>query len=495
TCSVGWKTARQNPTPTNRWRNSTSSWSRGSKTTSASDRPAKSSRELGTLQVKHKPRTNRRFLSILRGSAQQENPPVAVGDIFIRKTANSDRLLELGPPGSGPPDDDVGAGLVRVAPPPLAVRHALAGHRQDETPVSHHQRGVPVVQGGHLGTEQAGAVDDAGLGLLARRPPDLVDGREVVLWPGDRELRARRADVAGEGVALAHDRVDEHRQAERLGDGCRGLQGAGVGRGDDARDPLVLERLGGAACLVAAEVGELGVLDAGVAARAGEGEVELALAVAEQDHAAALAPGGGGVLPRPNFRCASASPRLCEGQGECDEHQFSGRSRPVRHDRRLFGAAVAQHSGPPDRVRASGPAAAPGRREPDHRSQARTPGPVDARASAARRRDRARLRPLLGDELYGAFDQAIAAREANGERQHAEVRSIPTASIEAVALHDNQASITVKFVSDQVSYTTGKDGQVTSGNEAVTELTDIWTFERDLTSRDPSWKLVAAQVG
>lgn len=109
--------------------------------------------------------------------------------------------------------------------------------------------------------------------------------------------------------------------------------------------------------------------------------------------------------------------------------------------------------------------------------------------------DRARLRPLLGDELYSAFDQAIAAREANGERQHAEVRSIPTASIEAAALHGNQASITVKFVSDQVSFTTGKDGQVTSGNEAVTELTDIWTFERDLTSRDPSWKLVAAQVG
>src|SRR5208283_5107284 len=46
-----------------------------------------------SVGVKHKPRTNRRFLSILRGSAQQENPPVAVGDIFIRKTANSDRLL------------------------------------------------------------------------------------------------------------------------------------------------------------------------------------------------------------------------------------------------------------------------------------------------------------------------------------------------------------------------------------------------------------------
>jgi len=109
--------------------------------------------------------------------------------------------------------------------------------------------------------------------------------------------------------------------------------------------------------------------------------------------------------------------------------------------------------------------------------------------------DRGRLRPLLGDELYSAFDQAIATREANGERQHAEVRNIPTASIEAAALQGNQATITVKFVSDQVSFTTGKDSQVTSGNEAVTELTDIWTFERDLTSRDPSWKLVAAQVG
>ena len=108
--------------------------------------------------------------------------------------------------------------------------------------------------------------------------------------------------------------------------------------------------------------------------------------------------------------------------------------------------------------------------------------------------DRGRLRPLLGSELYNAFDHASAERERNGERQHLEVRAIPAASIEAASLHGNQASITVKLVSDQVSYTT-KDGHVTSGNEAVTELTDIWTFERDLTSRDPSWRLIAARVG
>ena len=27
-------------------------------------------------------------------------------------------------------------------------------------------------------------------------------------------------------------------------------------------------------------------------------------------------------------------------------------------------------------------------------------------------------------------------------------------------------------------------------NEAVADITDIWTFARDITSRDPNWKLV-----
>ena len=47
----GWlENCAPGSTPTNRWRNSTGSWSRGSKTTSASDGPSESSQELGTLQ-------------------------------------------------------------------------------------------------------------------------------------------------------------------------------------------------------------------------------------------------------------------------------------------------------------------------------------------------------------------------------------------------------------------------------------------------------------
>ena len=48
--------------------------------------------------------------------------------------------------------------------------------------------------------------------------------------------------------------------------------------------------------------------------------------------------------------------------------------------------------------------------------------------------DRARLRPLLSDDTWRAFEAAIAAREAAGETQRTEIRSIQSATIEAATL-------------------------------------------------------------
>jgi hypothetical protein len=44
---------------------------------------------------------------------------------------------------------------------------------------------------------------------------------------------------------------------------------------------------------------------------------------------------------------------------------------------------------------------------------------------------------------------------------------------------------------------TGFLGQlVIEGNpEKVTDVTDVWMFARDLSSRDPNWKLVATEAG
>ena len=112
-------------------------------------------------------------------------------------------------------------------------------------------------------------------------------------------------------------------------------------------------------------------------------------------------------------------------------------------------------------------------------------------AFAAGQRDA--LRPLLSAETFRDFDAAIAARESNGETQRTELRAIHGATIEAADLRGSVADISVRFVSDQVNLTLGHDGAVLHGTDAVTEIVDLWTFERDLAADDPTWRLVAAR--
>jgi predicted lipid-binding transport protein (Tim44 family) len=107
--------------------------------------------------------------------------------------------------------------------------------------------------------------------------------------------------------------------------------------------------------------------------------------------------------------------------------------------------------------------------------------------------NRETLRGLLSDDTYRAFEAAIAAREAAGETQKTEIHAIHAANIESASVLNSIGSMTVRFVSDQVSVAFGKAGQPVSGTESVTEITDLWTFERDLSSQDPTWRLVAAR--
>ncbi len=109
--------------------------------------------------------------------------------------------------------------------------------------------------------------------------------------------------------------------------------------------------------------------------------------------------------------------------------------------------------------------------------------------------DRVALRSLLSDDTYGAFEQAIASREKSGEKQFSEIRSMHKLGIDAAELKGRVGSILVRIVSDQISYTTDKDGKPLTGTDAVTEITDLWTFERDLGQSDPTWRLVAARSG
>jgi predicted lipid-binding transport protein (Tim44 family) len=107
--------------------------------------------------------------------------------------------------------------------------------------------------------------------------------------------------------------------------------------------------------------------------------------------------------------------------------------------------------------------------------------------------DRATLQSLLSRDTYNAFEQAISLREATGQKQVSAIHAIHSATIEDAELRGSNASVTVRFISDQTSLTQDKDGHPVTGTDAVTEITDIWTFERDLATREPVWHLVAAR--
>jgi predicted lipid-binding transport protein (Tim44 family) len=76
-----------------------------------------------------------------------------------------------------------------------------------------------------------------------------------------------------------------------------------------------------------------------------------------------------------------------------------------------------------------------------------------------------------------------------------EIKAIQNLSIDSAALKGRIGQVTARIVSDQVSYTQDANGRPLTGTDAVTEITDLWTFERDLGQPDPTWRLVAARSG
>ena len=110
--------------------------------------------------------------------------------------------------------------------------------------------------------------------------------------------------------------------------------------------------------------------------------------------------------------------------------------------------------------------------------------------------DRRTLKNLLSREVYDGFEAAIKEREKRGETVETRFVSIDKADIAAAEMRGRTAQVTVRFVSQLISVTRDKDGNVIDGNaDKVTDVTDVWTFARDVSSRDPNWKLVATEAG
>jgi predicted lipid-binding transport protein (Tim44 family) len=109
--------------------------------------------------------------------------------------------------------------------------------------------------------------------------------------------------------------------------------------------------------------------------------------------------------------------------------------------------------------------------------------------------DRRTLKNLLSREVYEGFENAIAEREKRGETVESKFVSIDSAEIASAEMRGRNAQVTVRFHSKLITATRDRNGNVIDGSaERVSDVTDVWTFARDTSSRDPNWKLIATEA-
>ena len=103
------------------------------------------------------------------------------------------------------------------------------------------------------------------------------------------------------------------------------------------------------------------------------------------------------------------------------------------------------------------------------------------------------LENLVSKSLIKKFQEIIEKRRAEGISAETDLIGFDQAEITAAKISKNDiAKITVKFVSEQVNLLKNKDDEIIEGDENfIQNITDVWTFERCLTSTNPNWLLVS----
>ncbi len=105
------------------------------------------------------------------------------------------------------------------------------------------------------------------------------------------------------------------------------------------------------------------------------------------------------------------------------------------------------------------------------------------------------LKPLLAGDVYEGFVQSIDDRKRNEQQMDSSFIGINSADIIEAEVKDSSAHVTIKFVSQLITAIRNKQGEVIDGDpKKVREVTDIWTFAREIPSNNPNWKLISTQA-
>lgn len=105
--------------------------------------------------------------------------------------------------------------------------------------------------------------------------------------------------------------------------------------------------------------------------------------------------------------------------------------------------------------------------------------------------DKKTLEMLLDKPLYETFSQEIDARAAGDRKTETTLVSVRAKDIVQAALVGTNARLAVRFDSEQVSLVKDAEGKIIEGDASDAHpMDDEWLFERDVSSKNPNWKII-----
>jgi predicted lipid-binding transport protein (Tim44 family) len=111
------------------------------------------------------------------------------------------------------------------------------------------------------------------------------------------------------------------------------------------------------------------------------------------------------------------------------------------------------------------------------------------------RGDLTAIKPLVSPKLYSEFAAGVAARTAAGRTSEVTIHRIVSARISEAHLGGAMAYVTLAFDVEETSVTRDAAGQVVEGDpDRIFQVSDVWTFARDIRAHDPNWTLIETKA-
>ena len=101
------------------------------------------------------------------------------------------------------------------------------------------------------------------------------------------------------------------------------------------------------------------------------------------------------------------------------------------------------------------------------------------------------LKPHVDAHVFDTFAAAVEQRKKEGLTLDNRLVTIEQTVISEANVERSVALVTVRFEADIAAVTRNAEGQVVAGSMSdAVQTRDLWTFRRDLASRDPNWLLI-----